>query len=406
MGKNNETPGQDDSRYAAKMLWITATLNDNYNFDGSTATVDAAEHLAISLEALRDNRTARTIAQQLASSRPEGSAARADLTNWWITNLFHDEGLHPLGRLSELARAVKTGNTNVSAYFQAELGSRLIDRETSSSTINFALLQMKLTPALEPLCQTTLETHAPRLAAICLAADIYALLEHAEEYGLDKLYDTAKAGLARVDALLLRRWHGKLRQSMTAPKLQSDIASAYGQSLRQIAQTDPSAAWLEIQNLQGLWNEGHPAILLPEQAPLAEIFTHIACHNPHEASSIEARRIQAEIGIPARRQALAEAQERVIALPAAQQLEYLGQLHARVLFQPELVGPSREQLLKVYQAHPEAGMTERLYELAAGDDVLRNTLSPPVPLPLPARKPGLIARTVSALRRNLGKPGL
>ncbi len=366
-------PEEDNNKTARHALWVNTTLNRYYSLEGDFYSNDAAAHLYMALEALEDDTSARKVARLLASSRPENSDAATALTHWWLSNLRADEQVTPWQRLDELAQG------RACPYYEAQLGCLLTDPVTAQTALETGLKQIELGGPLAMPAHNTIEAHAIRLASITPDVALFPLLQHAHTHDLVQLRTATRAELHRVPPVTLEHWYDEARKLENSAVIKSDLSAAYLTNITALCATDAAEAWRCIDGLEQRWNNGRPAIVKRTAAPVATVFNAYATAKPWLASYISARNIKAAPSATARLSALADTQQQVSTLPPPAQLVFLAQLHARLMDMPELVRPSREQLLTLHRAYPDAGVTQTLNELALGDIVLQNYLAPEPP---------------------------
>lgn len=398
-------PDGDFTRFAQQTLWINSTLKRHYSPEGDLYSQDSAAHLHMALDALEDNNAARKITCQLAPGFAGDSDASRDLANWWLQNLREETALTPFQRLEELS----AGPAHTHTFYSAHLGSLLTDPVHAQEAARHAYKQIELGEAdigpaaslAQAACQT-LELHAPRLAAITPDVALFSHLQQAHSYQLPKLQTALQQELGRADPVHLEHCHTAAAGHEHAQALRQDLAKAYQHRLAELTRDDPAEAHACLERLQDRWDNGRPAIIVQGALNARDIFNAYATSQPQKASYTMASRIKAASSVEARRDRLAAVQENVSSLRPAAQLLFLGELHARLIAEPELVRPSREQILKLHTAFPDAGVTDELNRLALGDTVLQNSLTPPPPVKAVELAPHFIARAFARLRRGFG----
>ena len=246
-----------------------------------------------------------------------------------------------------------------------------------------------------------LDLHAEKLADACVDADLFSLAQLAHTHNLPHLRSAARQNLPRAGLSQLERWHTEARAS-SQPALAQDISGAYLHCMKELATVEPTEAWSHLTRLQNRWQVGLPTVIRESEAPLRAVFNNVLQATPLMAAHEMGNHIVASSSTPERQQRLAEVQESVSALAFEPQLVFLAHLHRRMMFEPDLARPSRQQIVTLASAANNPGLTDRLHEMALGDEVLQNQLKPPpAPAAPPAPPPGLMRRTLGRLRNLL-----
>lgn len=386
-------------RGAQHALWIATTLARHFDKAGEPVSPDASYHLHIALDALEDDASARAVARFHAARQPQGSTAGNALTDWCTLNLLQHDELPTVTRLEELAKS-----TDFSRPPQIQLGLELLLAATTPAEtpalLRFASLQLDQHTGLRPLICSALDHQAEQLAESCVDCDLFTLARLAHVHQLPALRKATTAQLPRAGLSQLERWHAEARRE-DQPELAQDLSQAYLTGLTELAAAEPREAWGHLARLQERWNNGLPVIIRESDAPTRAVFNGLAQSEPIIASYETAQQICASPSAPERLHRLAGVQEDVATMPLEPQLVFLGELHKRLMFEPDLVRPSRQQILTLATAAASPALTNRLYAMAVGDDVLQRQLKPTPPAQPPTATPGPLRRTLSCLRSLL-----